>query len=293
MRLLFVIPHFYKQTSGMSYGSLRECCDDRARSVAKCILTLHQTFGPRRHFLHIADKTAHPVDACDRHEIKIVVCTTQGSHLLDELGLPDALYEHRPTSAAPKLLGYEAHQVMLEELGSWDYTCYLEDDLLLRDPDFFAKLKWFQAIAGPGRLLQPNRYELSPGPASHKCYVDGDLAPHVAAPFACTEPLPLLRARHMGRILHFRKAENPHSGCFFLSAEQLAHFSSQPFFMDRSTSFVGPLESAATLGILRSFSIFKPAADNAAFLEVEHPGRAFVSQLGRSIRLSEVPPLIF
>jgi hypothetical protein len=38
-------------------------------------------------------------------------------------------------------------------------------------------------------------------------------------------------------------------------------------FFDRDTSFIGPLESAATLGIMRAFRIYKPAPEHAAFLE--------------------------
>ncbi|WP_207436498.1 hypothetical protein, partial [Sabulibacter ruber] len=44
----------------------------------------------------------------------------------------------------------------------------------------------------------------------------------------------------------------------------------QPFFLDRDASFVGPLESAATLGIMRSFKIYKPHESCANFLEIHH-----------------------
>ncbi len=39
---------------------------------------------------------------------------------------------------------------------------------------------------------------------------------------------------------------------------------------------IGPLESAATLGIMRSLKIYKPAPENANFLEVEHHGCRFI-----------------
>jgi hypothetical protein len=41
-------------------------------------------------------------------------------------------------------------------------------------------------------------------------------------------------------------------------------------FLDRSERFAGPLESAATYGIMRTFEIYKPARENASFLEVRH-----------------------
>ena len=50
-------------------------------------------------------------------------------------------------------------------------------------------------------------------------------------------------------------------------------------FLDRSTRFIGPLESAATLGVMRAFRIYKPALDVASFLEIEHSGTAFIDNL--------------
>ena len=42
------------------------------------------------------------------------------------------------------------------------------------------------------------------------------------------------------------------------------------------TSFHGPLESAATLGMLKTFQLMKPAPENGRFLTVEHGGRNFM-----------------
>ena len=59
--------------------------------------------------------------------------------------------------------------------------------------------------------------------------------------------------------------------------------SDRTILMDRrDTSFLGPLESAATLGILRTFSIYKPAPENAAFLEIAHAGNAFLGLIRSS-----------
>ena len=42
---------------------------------------------------------------------------------------------------------------------------------------------------------------------------------------------------------------------------------------------VGPLESAATLGVMRTFRVYKPADANAAFLELEHTGSGFLNRI--------------
>jgi hypothetical protein len=70
--------------------------------------------------------------------------------------------------------------------------------------------------------------------------------------------------------LEFRRASNPHAGCFFLDGEQMDLWRAQPHFLDRDTAFVGPLESAATLGIMKTFRVYKPARACASFLEVQH-----------------------
>jgi hypothetical protein len=59
----------------------------------------------------------------------------------------------------------------------------------------------------------------------------------------------------------------------------MEYWARQPYFLDRDVSFVGPLESAATLGIMRTFRVYKPAAESASFLEIEHFGTAFLSMI--------------
>ena len=43
-----------------------------------------------------------------------------------------------------------------------------------------------------------------------------------------------------------------------------------PEFGRYTDTFNGPLESAATLPVLRSFAVYKPARENASFLEIRH-----------------------
>ena len=59
----------------------------------------------------------------------------------------------------------------------------------------------------------------------------------------------------------FARALNPHSGFFVLSAEQFDTMSRQQHFLDMDCSFISPLESAATLCLLKNFSVFKPRSE--------------------------------
>jgi len=60
-----------------------------------------------------------------------------------------------------------------------------------------------------------------------------------------------------------------------LSKTQLEKWVSSKTFLDMDCSFISPLESAATLGVLKVFSVFKPSPSNFAFFEIEHFDRKF------------------
>ena len=94
----------------------------------------------------------------------------------------------------------------------YDFYCYLEDDLILRDPLFFVKLKWFVELAGEDCVLLPNRYEVARDRLVHKAYVDGPLRPDVTAPFQDVSVAAELTADALGRRVVFRRPLNPHAG---------------------------------------------------------------------------------
>jgi len=287
MRILFAIAHYFNAQGDRRYGSVSPNPQARIQALSACIASILQTFGVEQRVLSIAQRAALPANQSARHDVRIIVCTTRGHHLVERLLVPQHLIEHRPTDVEPLLLGFECQAVLRDQLGFFEYFCYLEDDLLLRDPQHFLKLLWFTRQAGTDCLLQPNRYEAASNGPCHKLYVDGDLLPRVVAPFRDLSQLPEFNGTVMGTPIRFIPARNPHSGCYFLSAEQMAHWSRQPHFLDRDTSFVGPLESAATLGILKTFKIYKPAPENASFLEVQHYGTRFMSLLGQAIPLRD------
>ena len=153
--------------------------------------------------------------------LDIVVCTTRGQHVLPGVPLPAGAFRHRPTDAEPRLLGFECHAALHECIGEYDYYGYMEDDLIVRDPWFFAKLAWFDGQVGPASLLVPNRYEVGREGVAWKAYIDGELPPGIAAPFQDPSRVPELRGTCLGNELRFRRPTNPHAGCFFLNAVQM------------------------------------------------------------------------
>lgn len=280
MRLLFTIPHFFgkwrQNASGNRHGSHGDA-RDRLDALTACLSALHQLFGKAQCVMQLAQKHTDETNQQIKADVDVVVCTTRDQHLVDQLPLDSELFEHCQTTAEPEMLGFQCQEVLQDRLGGYDYYGYLEDDLILHDPWLFVKLVWFTGHVGQDKLLLPNRFERSYGGLVHKAYVDGDLARRVTARFQNIDDCPWLQSEVLGMKVVFRRPLNPHSGCFFLNAEQMQHWAGQPYFLDGDTSFIGPLESAATLGIMRALKIYKPAPEKANFLEIEHYGSRFLS----------------
>lgn len=284
MRILFTLPHFYKATDEGKHASLNKDPRPRMMALGMALTALRGLYSQSQCTIDIAKCVTLPANETNRNEIDIVICTTQNAHLLAHLPFPAGSYKHHQTQAEPMLLGFECQAVLREGLGKYDYYCYLEDDLILHDPWLFVKLGWFTQNAGNGCLLQLNRYEISPNGKVAKAYVDGDLLPHLTAKFQNVQEKPQFVGKVMEQSVKFQRALNPHSGCYFLNAEQMEYWVKQPYFLDRDCSFVGPLESAATLGIMKTFKIYKPAPSHANFLEIQHFGSSFLNLIGKQVK---------
>lgn len=285
MRILFAIAHYYYPQGSGDYGSLSKNPLPRILALESCIAHLQGIFGNWQCEFDISRCSTISITDKDVRDIDVVICTTRDRHLLDRLSVPKTLYRHHPTDVNPPLLGFECQALLRDRLGEYDYYCYLEDDLTLHDPWFFIKLNWFNKNVGNLALLQPNRYEIGHSTAMSKAYIDGDIDPEYMSLFQDIRDRPELKGYIMERPVSFKRPLNPHSGCYFLNDRQMAYWSKQPHFFNRDTSFIGPLESAATLGIMKTFTIYKPARPDLGFLEIQHSGTAFLSLLGKQVKI--------
>ncbi len=281
MRVLVTVPHaFLDLPSAARYGSEGGDAPVRAAALLRCVSALWQAFGPGHRLIGPDDPACNISHAA----LAVVVCTTGSQHLAGTL--PPGLAHHHRTDLHPRQLGFACHQLLRANLGLFDWFGYLEDDLELTDALFFDKLAWFNAAFGPGVMLLPQRLEVSTGPVP-KLFIDGVMDdPAAAAPFQDTATRPLLEAPWLGRKLAFCRPQNPHAGCFFADAGQMAAMATHPEFGQFSTAFRGPLESAATLPPLRSFDVYKPARENASFLELRHLDQR---QLDRRVSYTREP----
>lgn len=285
MRLLAAIPHYFDPKGqggdGRRHASTAGALGTRLEALGACITALHQLFGTRQAIIDIASRVALPANAPRTGQVDVIVCTTAGRHLLPWLDLEPGLWTRRETDAEPLFLGFECRAALRERLGDYDYYGYFEDDLIVRDPAFLAKLAWFNRHVGDERLLQPNRFEVTRRGVMLKAYLDGELAEDLTRPFQDVHEEPTLRSNVLGSEVVFRRPTNPHAGCYVLNARQMAAWAARDDFLERSGAFIGPLESAATLGIMRAFRVYKPAPENADFLEIEHHGTDFIANLRR------------
>lgn len=278
MRVLVTIPHVFNPDGGGKYASLSTDPQPRILALTDCLRSLHGLYGSAQIYFHYHQHQLYQLPANQNSSVQldIIICTTQGLHLLDRIPISSDFYQHQPTDCDPMLLGFECHGILKKNLGDYDYYCYLEDDLILHDPAFFQKSIWFNSSVDDNWLLQPNRFEwVKQNDSIIKNYIDPELLFKTGKPgeFAhyFHENLTIL-ARVMGQEIVLKRAENPHSGCFFLNQTQMEYWASQDYFHNIDCRFFGPLESAATLGIARTFRIYKPAPENANFLEVQHFG---------------------
>lgn len=281
MRILFTIPHFFGDGPNCYGSTVASQRQKRVHSLRTCIASVHQHFAGRQKFL-LCDGTARDVNQAMLYDIDVVVCVRGENHLLAELDLPEGAYRvHSTEIEDPILLGYSCYDVFREAVGSYDWYCFLEDDIIISDPLFFRKLDAFYAVVGSARyLLQPNRYELGIKSELSKVYVDGPLWKD-SKDFWAQQRFP----GYMDEVMlpfggsNFRAvpAENCHAGCFFLTETHLRHMLEQPWYGEKVTGYADRLASAANMYILVLFNVFKPAAECSSFLEVFHSHQKYVA----------------
>jgi len=278
MRILVTIPHFFRDAASSeagaaspdAFGSSQSGRERRLSCLNACLEALHLAGGAYQYELNHATGVVggQAVRRASGWQMDVMLAVHGACHLTGAIAPGGPVQVVHRDDIHPKLLGFACHELMAERRGSYDLYVFLEDDLVIGDPDFFTKQLWFRETFGPDAgLLQPNRYEV--GPKASRIYVDGDLPDRVLRRGLPPGP-ERLSASWLNRPLLFERRNNPLSGCFILSADQLNRWVDSPVFRDFDQSFIGTLESAQILGPLKLFPVYKPAFANPTFLEVRH-----------------------
>jgi hypothetical protein len=254
----------FKQRADLT-GRFPEPRAPRARPTVVAVVT------------HVADPTRPLDDAVDRltrtidgivesvgdADLEVVLNTMPGRHVAAELpeDVQERLVVREHDIAEPLLLGFEAQQEFVRRADDADWFLYTEDDVVLVDGLVLEKLRYFNDGAPDGAVLLPHRYELWRG---RKHYID-------------------LVSRHSPELGHsnhltvidiggwkFAEFENPHSGWYCLSQDQLRRWLATGRHWYGKISLVAARESAATGCLAEAFRLYKPHVDNMRYLEVRH-----------------------
>ena len=271
MRILLTIAHFFRAEEGSIHSSTdAHRRDQRAMAIRSVIDAWRGHYGTVFN-INVWQKRFEPmIGAAD--QLDIIALVNGDNHLLDAdfcrsrgVRLFDAKIDN------PRMLGFSAHKIFADARNLYDVFVFSEDDLRPTGSDMIPRILAFQEDFGWRRILFPNRFEWNVRGPTLKTFIDGMLRPGLLLPF--DEALPderFLRGRQGARSIGFQRATNPHCGFCALTAPQLAHWVAQPYFGDQDCSFISPLESAATLGILKTFPIYKPFGRDMGWLEIEH-----------------------
>lgn len=230
----------------------------------------------------MADLSAYPADRTFTNKVDVHIVTDGSHHVLNMLAsyYKDTFetFSYEPPDS--RKLGFEVHHHLSKYIKhDYDLYCYFEDDLIIADPFFFQKILWFHQQVGADALLLPQRYEYASQPHPvEKFFIDGPLASSDLETVSLKKSQVVV-APYLSSEIIFEVPLNPHAGCFFLTRAQLEFWTHQEWWLDRDCRFIGPLESSATLGIAKTFKIYKPSFANASWLEICHWGSGFHSLL--------------
>lgn len=278
MRALVVIAHYFKSSDEAdSYRALGSAQAPLAKIAAlnAQIVALHRYFGPRRGSINPQD--AQGQAGGSGNVLDIVILTVRGYNLLDSIGIEPSVYTIEYFDGPPLMLPFEAQRVMRERAGNYDVYAYMEDDLIVDDPAFFAKIVWFAGQFGPAAMLMPVRYEMAstgtPAKVSVSLRLSGDTRKAISRPQCAAR----LSGCWNGRKLQFEQPNNPHAACYVLTDAQLKFWMSQPSFYDRDASWIDPLVSASTYAPAKVFCLYTATEPDPWFLGIEHFGTRIVA----------------
>lgn len=282
LRVRVAIPHFFRETSGgTGYGSGRPGARfARSLALGRClgallalersaddlVLNIGQRRLERSGALRRGERALGPIAL----ELHLFTCGDQRlQEVLEQFA--DRLRVHELGLEDPRQLPLATRDWLIQSDPLCDLVLYLEDDLVIGDPLFFDKQAWFLAGCRHQAVLMPHRYERIGGRNGQRLLVDGPLRPAFIRTF-CTPTANAARGRFREREVVFDQTDNPHSGLFCISGTQARQLATleQP-----TDGFVSPLETAATLTVLRHYMVLKPSWNDRDFLWIEHGHPSF------------------
>ena len=273
MKVLLAIPHVFAPKEGSLYSSQTE-----AKRGLKQEALLKATIGNlnrhrQRHWIHASLGKNQPVvnrelSSPDGVDLTIRLFTPPRASLANSLPDDPDLELLDPGVSDYSQVPLVASRHVLEQAQAYDLVGYMEDDLLLSDPEFFAKILYLDRYSDGNYAFLPHRCEHIPGQGD--VILSGD--PDGGRPDLFWDTGEMLNIPWPLGERRFYRATNPHSGCYFLSRRQagkvLKYWTHHEWISPFQLS--GPLEQAASGMLLPVLNIMKPVPAHFRFLMVRH-----------------------
>lgn len=273
MKCLIVIPHVFEPKSGSLYSSQQESKRENKQKALE-----EATIGNiRRHngdnYIHASlgknqKVVTRRIDTTNKIDLEIQIYTNMHTSLVEGLPQNKKLKIHNIETDQNLRIPGIASQKLLEQCEEYDILSYMEDDILIEDPEFFSKIKYFHEILPQEYTILPHRCEHINGGGD--VILSGDPDGGRADLFWDTKETIGINWPTAMKTMY--RATNPHSGCFFISRAQAKNIleSWQKRNWQCSFELSGPLEQAGSGRLLEYLKIMKPIPSEYKFFMVRH-----------------------
>ena len=278
MKVLIAIPHAFSHKEGSLYSSQNENKREvKTRALSQAThgnLIRHQS----NHYIHASKGLGTEVftrmlRSEDGFDITIQIYTPKEASLVNNIyhnSHINILYPDLQDFSEGNYtrLPLYASQKLLEQANEYDIICYMEDDILIEDRDFFSKLIYLDRQTDGTIAFMPHRCEYIPGRGD--VILSGD--PDGGRPDLFWDTGEKVSINWPLKNKVFYRATNPHSGCYFLTQRQALrvrdHWESKQWVSN--FQLAGPLEQAGSGLLLPILKIMKPIPSQYRFLMVHH-----------------------
>jgi len=273
MKVLIGIPHIFKPVKGSLYSSETES-KRTAKEVALKKATMENICRhSKQSWIHASLGLHRPVVTRGLSsgigvDLTIHIFTDSRTSLTSSLPQNENLKIINVELNDAKQMPLLASKSIIESAENYDIVGYMEDDILIEDPEFFLKIDFLTRGTNNNYAFLPHRCEnipckgdviLSGDPDGGRPDLFWDTGETIAVPW----PLGIRR---------FYRATNPHSGCYFLNKTQgiklRNYWQNKNWIADFKLS--GPLEQAGSGLLLPVFKLMKPIPEHYRFLMVRH-----------------------
>ena len=273
MKVLLSIPHVFAPKEGSLYSSQTEAKRELKRDALLKATVGNLNLHRERHWIHASLGKNKPVvnrelTSPDGVELTIRVFTPPSASLADSLPEDPDLEKFDPEVNDYSQVPLVASRHLLEQASNYDLLGYMEDDLVLSDQEFFAKILYLDHWSDGRYAFLPHRCEHIPSQGD--VILSGD--PDGGRPDLFWDTGEVLRIPWPLGERRFYRSTNPHSGCYFLSRRQAEIV--RDFWIKRNWvskwSLSGPLEQAGSGMLLPVLRVMKPVVEHYRFLTVHH-----------------------